>query len=103
MQPRMERPTPINHRTSYWLWLGPLVYMVLVGLYYVGRYAGHWAESDSASFTNVIRLFAVQGRLVPKFGVEVYPNGYAYQAISTYLLSLTGLDVVTLQQLVYPL
>jgi hypothetical protein len=98
----MERSVYISHRTSHWLLLGPLLYMVVVGLYYVGRYGGQWAESDSASFTNAIRAFARAGRLIPVEG-EVYPNGYAYQAISTFIIALTGLDAQTLQQLVYPL
>ena len=99
---RTEQPTPRKEQTSHWLWLGPLLYMVVVGLYLVGRYAGQWAESDSAAFTNLIRDFAREGRLVPVQG-EVYPNGYAYQAISTFIIALTGLDAATLQQLIYPL
>jgi hypothetical protein len=33
----------------------------------------------------------------------VYPNGFAFQALSSYLLALTGLELGTLQRLVFPL
>jgi len=75
--------------------------MAVVSLYFVYRYAGRWAEADSTTFATVIRPFVEEGRLLP-VGGAVYPNGYAYQAISTYILALTGLDVATLQQLIYP-
>lgn len=85
-----------------WLWLGPLIYMLLVGLYAVARYGGRWAEADSATFTKIIAVFAEAGRLVPEGGT-IYPNGYAFQAVSTFLIGATGLDIATLQQLAYPL
>jgi len=87
---------------SEWLWLGPLLFMVVVGIYFPMRYAGHWAESDSATFTYYIQSFIDQNRLIPKTGI-IYPNGFAYQAISAFALSLTGLGVASLQQWVYPL
>lgn len=83
-------------------WLGPAVYMAVVSLYFVARYGGQWAEADSTTFARVIRAFVAEGRLVPERG-EVYPNGYAFQGISTFIVALTGLDVGTLQQLIYPL
>lgn len=86
---------------SYWLWLGPLLYMLIVGGYFVARYEGRWAENDSAVFTKYIRLMGESGALVPG-SEEAYPNGYAYQAISTFVVAITGLDVGTLQQIIYP-
>jgi cation transporter-like permease len=85
-----------------WLWLGPLLFMLAVGLYFVSRYAGRWAEADTATFTQYIRQLLQTGRLAP-VGAQVYPNGYAYQAISAFIVATTGLDVAALQQLVYPL
>jgi hypothetical protein len=102
IEQRTERREHFQHRMSYWLWLGPLLYMLVIGLYSVARYAGQWAEADSATFTQVIRPFAREGRLIPQYG-QIYPNGYAYQAISTFIIALTGLDVAALQQLVFPL
>lgn len=75
---------------------------MVVGLYFVVRYNGRWAENDSAVFTAYIRLMVGEGRLIPSKGAG-YPNGYAYQALSTFILVLTGLDATTLQQVIYPL
>ena len=66
---------------SRWLWLGPLLYMTVISLYFIGRFGGRWAEADSAVFTNLIRVVIQEGHLIPASG-EVYPNGYAYQAIT---------------------
>lgn len=86
---------------NYWLWLSPLLFMVLVSSYFILRYGGTWAEADSATFSSVIAPFATQGRLVPTHA-QVYPNGYAFQAISAVILAMTGLELAQLQQLVYP-
>lgn len=75
--------------------------MFLVSSYFVMRYAGTWAEADSATFSRVIIPFVEQGRLVPASS-QVYPNGYSFQAISAVLLAITGLELPQLQQLVYP-
>jgi hypothetical protein len=83
------------------LWLAPLLYVVLVAIYFVGRYGGRWAENDSAVFTEIIRAFGLEGRLVPIKG-DFYPNGYTYQAVSAFLCAITGLQAATLQQIVYP-
>jgi hypothetical protein len=91
----------VEQRANHWLWLGPLLYMLFVGGYFVARYEGRWAENDSAVFTKYIRLLWESGRLVPNSD-DVYPNGYAYQAISAFVLAISGLDVATLQQLIYP-
>lgn len=86
----------------HWLWLGPLLYMVFLGLYFVVRFDGLWAEADSTTFTIVLRNFIEQARLEPVLG-PVYPNGFSYQAISSFVVTVTGLQVEVLQQLVYPL
>ena len=89
-------------RVGPWLWLSPLLFMALTGSYLIARYNGQWAEADSATFTKIIRAFTEDGGLAPEFG-PVYPNGYLFQAISSFILGLTGIDVVTLQQVLYPL
>jgi len=85
-----------------WMWIGPLLFMSVVSLYFLIRFGGRWAEADSSVFANLIRIVIQEGRLLPING-DRYPNGYAYQVISAYIVALTGLDVGTLQQLVYPL
>lgn len=98
-----ESPSRRGQSAESWALLGLFVYMLLVGGYFLIRYQGRWAEADSAAFTKMIRVFSSAGRLVPSndYG-EVYPNGYAFQVISTFLLKTTGLEVATLQQLIYP-
>jgi hypothetical protein len=76
--------------------------MIVVGLYFLARYGGFWAESDSANFTRFIRDYVAHGSMLPPVA-EIYPNGYLDQALSTFIVSLTGMQVETLQQLVYPL
>src|SRR5215217_4826679 len=97
---RAGRQAP-GGRTDVWPWLGPLLYVLLAAFYFVDRYGGRWAEIDSASFTEVIRNFGQEGQLVPAQG-DFYPNGYTYQAISSFLSAVTGLQVATLQQVFYP-
>ena len=94
-------PRESDGRAGFWLWFAPLLYVALAALYFVGRYGGRWAENDSAAFTEIIRDFLSEGRLVPSRG-DFYPNGYTYQAVSAFLCAVTGLEVATLQQLVYP-
>src|SRR5215470_3519017 len=95
-------PAHGSRRDGPLLWIGPLLYMLFVGLYFVGRYGRQWAEADSTTFINVIRPIIQEGRLVPVQGA-LYPNGYAYQAISAFIVGLSGIDLVTLQQIGYPL
>ena len=101
MKRRLDRPVG-KSRLSVWPCLVLVLYMLIMGLYAAGRFDGNWAETDSATFTLYIRDLVNQGRLVPP-STPVYPNGYAYQAISTFIVSLTGLEVETLQQWIYPL
>lgn len=102
IQHSSHKPASLIGRPGHWLWMGPLLYMVFVGLYFVGRYGGYWSENDSAVFAKFIRIFADEGRLIPEHG-DLYANGYAFSAISTFILAFTGLEVATLQQIVYPL
>lgn len=100
---RASIPQPAaQSRTTPWLWLGPMLYMAIVALYFIGRYGGQWAEADSATFAQIIRQFTEEGRLIPQ-NEPRYPNGYTFQAISAFILAFTGVDVATLQQLIYPL
>jgi hypothetical protein len=103
IQPDSTQTAPATRRFDQWPWLALLMtYMFLVGLYFVGRFSGRWAEGDSTIFTVIIQAFAQAGTLIPG-NHQVYPNGFAYQAISTFVVAMTGLDPSTLQQHVYPL
>jgi hypothetical protein len=93
----------IKQRQAHnWLWLGPLLYMIVVGIYFTGRFAGQWAESDSSAFTQFTSALLREGRLVPVNGA-LYANGYTTQIVSAYIVTLTGVDILTLQQVLYPI
>jgi hypothetical protein len=83
-----------------WRWLGLLAYMLFVGVYFLARFQGYWAEADSSSFARYTRDVIGQGRLIP--GAEIYPNGYLDQTVSAFIVNVTGVQVATLQQWVYP-
>ena len=88
---QINEPLPTSGRHSWahsLIWLGPVLYMFLVGVYFLGRYGGAWAESDSSALTQAIAAFEEQGRLVPET-IHIYANGFAYQAISTFLIHAT--------------
>lgn len=89
-------------RAERWHWISLCGFMTCVGFYFIVRYAGLWAENDSTTFSNAIQVVERTGRLIPAEGT-IYPNGFAFQSISVFLLALTGTDVARLQQLVYPL
>jgi hypothetical protein len=78
-----------------------LLITFLIGVYFVGRYAGHWTENDTASMAEAIRSVSQSGQMIPGEGF-LYSNGYAYQIISTFLLDMTGLEAASLQQIVLP-
>lgn len=75
---------------------------LLIGTYFLGRYGGRWAETDTANLTLAIRNVVNQEKLVPQERF-VYATGFAYQAIGAFVIKLTGVDAATLQQLIYPL
>ena len=81
----------------------PLLGLGLVaGAYFVTRYEGRWSESDSGAMTQAIRSLVSTGHFETG-ATNLYSNGFGYQAVSTAILAFTGLDVVTLQQHLYPL
>jgi len=85
-----------------WLWLGLMLYVGFIALYFVYRYNGNWAENDSAVFSQASRAIIKEGRLITEQS-ETYPNGYVFQATSAFINAVTGLDITRLQQLIYPL
>ncbi|MEI7555053.1 hypothetical protein [Candidatus Chlorohelix sp.] len=96
------RSNPPQVATNYLVCSTLVGYVLLLAIYYVGRYGGNWAELDSSVLSKITRNFIENRQLVPNSG-EVYPNGYSYQSLTTFITILTGLAVADLQQLVYPL
>lgn len=78
------------------------VAMMFFAVYFVGRFSGLWAETDSTEFTGFLRTMSATGQLLPA-DADIYPNGYAAQSIGTFLVATTGLDIQSLQQIWYPL
>ncbi len=91
-----------NRPVEWWLWGGPLLFTIFVAAYFVLRYQGNWAETDSSNFAQYTAAIMQQGRLIPE-NSDIYPNGFAFQSISAYIVAITGLDIPTLQQIIYPM
>jgi hypothetical protein len=75
---------------------------MLAGAYFVVRYQGRWAEADTGLMAHATRVVAETQQLAP-INDGVYSNGYGYQVVSTAIMAFTGLNIQTLQQIVYPL
>jgi hypothetical protein len=74
-----------------------------LGLYLVLRYRGLWGEADTGAMTPVLRATLETGRLEPGGDWPLYPNGYGYQAVIAFLVSLTGIGLVAAQVVGAPL
>ena len=79
----------------------PIAYGLAAATYFVLRSLGRWAESDTASLGAAIAGVLRVERLFPA-DATAYANGYAYQALMVYLADVTGLSVLTLQQVLSP-
>jgi len=75
---------------------------LVIGAYFILRYGGLWAESDTGVMTQAIRVVGENAALAPATS-GVYVNGYGYQVVSLAITAFTGLTVAQLQILVYPL
>ncbi len=90
-----------SERNQKWLWLLPLLYLVIIALYSFIRYGGNWADTDSSTLARAIRPVIEQGKITPADNKDIYPNGFAYQSITAFLVNITGVDVATFQQVIY--
>lgn len=68
----------------------------LMSVYVVARYRGHWGEGDTSVIIRTNRAVLDSASLVPPGTDVAYPNGYAYQAVVTFLVGASGLDLATL-------
>ncbi len=93
--------TPAFPRTTRRMPLLALVmYATLAGGYFVLRFGGRWIGSDTANLTVATAAVARQATLEPQQGL--YGLGFAYQAVSVFITSVTGLSLSQLQLLAYP-
>nr|MBC7245820.1 hypothetical protein [Chloroflexota bacterium] len=91
-----------SNRRSPWAWvLFVALYALLAAGYFVLRYAGHWADPDTANLTVATAMVIKEGTLVPTSGG--YGHGFLYQAVSAFIASLSGADLVPLQFWIYPI
>jgi hypothetical protein len=77
-------------------------FALVVGAYFTFRFGGRWAEVDTAQQSTSIRAMVVEQALIPP-SYELYPNGYLFSVLSTFLLAFTGLSAAELLQWLYPL
>ncbi|MBC7232575.1 MAG: hypothetical protein H5T68_04985 [Chloroflexi bacterium] len=91
----------INRRSQWALALLVGLYAVLAASYFVLRYSGRWADSDTANLTVASAAVLREGTLVPTRGG--YGLGFLYQATSAFIASLSGVDLPSLQSWVYPI
>lgn len=78
-----------------------LTYAAMIALYMVMRYRGQWLENDTVVFVNTIRGTIEEGTLLLS-KTDNYPHGYAFQALSAALLTLTGVSPLDLLTNVLP-
>jgi hypothetical protein len=96
-----SRHTPASPR-GRWLLLAALVfYAVLIGGYWVARYSALWEDVDTGWLTRYIESVRSHATLVPPD--RVYHNGMGFQALSVFVLEVTGIPLQALQSTVYPL
>jgi len=93
---------PKGRNSVSWFLMGLVVlYAMVAASYFTARYAGRWIDSDTAYLTLGTTAVLSEGTLVP--ARDIYSLGFAYQAISAFIVSVTGLAVPQLQSLAYPL
>ncbi|HEY3083360.1 MAG TPA: hypothetical protein VGM69_26000 [Chloroflexota bacterium] len=85
-----------------WVVAALFAFALVLGAYFSFRFGGRWSEGDTATIADTIRTMVRDQTLLSPSGA-IYSNGYAFGAVSTFVLAFTGLDVATLMQSVYPL
>ena len=93
-------PAPVSSGTPRLLIL-LTVYALALGAYAIIRYNGISVDSDTALLTRAIGSVMAAGTVTPAEGA--YGNGFGFPALATYVTYLTGVDVLSLQRLVFPL
>lgn len=92
------KPTQKPHER--FIVIGILALSLLIALYFVARYDRQWTDSDTANLTNAIDGVHRSGTLINDN--NPYLLGFAYQALSVFILEITGIDLSQLQFTLYP-
>ncbi|MCC7372896.1 MAG: hypothetical protein IT306_31070 [Chloroflexi bacterium] len=69
---------------------------VLMSMFVIARYRGFWGEGDTSGIIRTNRAVVDGATLIPAGADLAYPNGYAYQAVVTFLVGATGMSLATL-------
>jgi hypothetical protein len=82
----------IPERAGAGIWPA-LAAVMLISLYPLLRYGGSWnIGGDTVNFVITIRSVLDTGELDPS-GRQVYPNGYGFQALSVFLVHVSGISL----------
>ncbi|TAK26075.1 MAG: hypothetical protein EPO26_01670 [Chloroflexota bacterium] len=95
--PEIER-----HEERGWAVAALAAFALVIGAYFSFRYAGRWSDSDTSVMAAAIRA-VIRGQALVPIQDELYPNGYLFAIVSTFLVAFTGVDVATLLQALFPL
>lgn len=92
----------MSEREHAWSVAALFAFALVIGAYFSFRYAGRWAEQDTSSLAISIRALLSEQTLASPTG-RSYSSGYAFPAVSVFIIAFTGLDTTTLLQALYPL
>jgi hypothetical protein len=95
----LDKKTPLKSeqtdQSPYLAILLSLLAVLFLALFFILRYRGMWGEQDTATFTQAIYAMVKSGRLVPD--QQAYPNGYGFQALTVFLIQISGVNLTDLQ------
>jgi hypothetical protein len=99
--PAPARP-PDETASGPWVVGALLAFALVIGAYFSFRFGGRWSEVDTAVQAIAIRAMLDERSLISPNGLG-YGNGYAFSAVSTFLIAFVGLEPSTLLQSLYPI
>jgi hypothetical protein len=79
-----------------------LAFALVAATVFVLRYDSLWIEQDTSGMTGLIENVRQQATLSPSSG-KIYDHGFAYQAVTSFILNLTALPIRHLQSTIWPL
>lgn len=88
------------HKHTIPILVGVLLYCLGVYMYATLRYAGNWSENDTLRLTHSILEAQDMGTILNQD--NPYVNGLTYQAVSIFIVKLSGVSLQTIQLYIYP-
>lgn len=71
--------------------------LLLMAVYCLVRYSGHWGEIDTHAAAAAIGTMTRTGKLQPGGANFIYPNGYTFQVIGSALSLVAGISIADIQ------